>query len=232
MASDELIDEYYKNHYQNVHGQGRLGVANRQMHHALEKGRRRGSFPVTLELGAGNFEHFPFVTHGFEDYVATDIRRPGLQSPTPTATLPEQREVSFVVADANALPFEDGFADRVVAACLLMHLADPRLAVVEAQRVCKPTGVIDFLVPCDPGILMRVFRRVVSEPSAKKSGVLPATYRLVNAVEHLSPFNRVLTLTKSSIEPGRALRVRYFPFSWIHSWNLNAFAIFSIEPKE
>lgn len=232
MNNDELINDYYENHYQNVHSEGRLGQSNRQIHKALEKRRRGGKYAVTLELGAGNFEHFPFVTHGFDKYLATDIRKPALESPTQSSSLPAKGEVSFMVADATALPFEDELAERVVATCLLIHLADPRLAVREWQRVCKPTGVIDFLVPCDPGIVIRTFRRMVSEPGAKKSGVSPAAYRLVNAVEHVSPFNRILTLTRSAIEPSRVLRVRYYPFPWLHSWNLNAFAIFSIEPKK
>ena len=40
-------------------------------------------------------------------------------------------------ADLQALPFEDGTYDRVVANHMLYHLPDPRLGVAELARVVR-----------------------------------------------------------------------------------------------
>jgi hypothetical protein len=56
-------------------------------------------------------------------------------------------------------------------------------------------------------------------------------YGLVHAIDHLNPFTRLWTIAKVAVEPDRRLRVRFFPFPRIPSWNLNAFAVFSIEPR-
>jgi phosphatidylethanolamine/phosphatidyl-N-methylethanolamine N-methyltransferase len=229
----DLVDDYYANHYAQVHGSGSLGAAHRAMHQALERHRSRTRFPTVLEVGAGNLEHYPFVAHSRERYIATDIRTPtrgplveGLQSGDGPADL------TFQLADATRLPYADSSIDRVVAGCLLIHLPDPLAAVIEWQRVCRPGGVIDFLVPCDPGLLSRAFRRMVSEPAAARRGVSRHVYRMVNAIEHVSSFSRVAALAGAAVEPDRDLKTTYYPFPLVPSWNLNAFAVFSVAPAE
>jgi hypothetical protein len=122
--------------------------------------------------------------------------------------------------------------DRIVAGCLAVHLTDPLAAILEWQRVCRPTGVIDFLVPCDPGLLSRAFRRLVSERAAKGRGICSSHFRLVNAIEHVNPFGRVATLTRAALDPSRELKIAYHPFTRLPSWNLNAFAVFTIRPRQ
>jgi ubiquinone/menaquinone biosynthesis C-methylase UbiE len=48
----------------------------------------------------------------------------------------------FSVADATALPFEDGSFDLVTCQTVLMHLEDPHAAVREMARVTKPGGAV------------------------------------------------------------------------------------------
>jgi SAM-dependent methyltransferase len=48
----------------------------------------------------------------------------------------------FEVADVTALPFPDASFDVVFAHTVMMHLADPRAALAEMCRVCKPGGVV------------------------------------------------------------------------------------------
>ena len=45
-------------------------------------------------------------------------------------------------ADLQALPFEDGTYDRVVANHMLYHLPDPRLGVAELARVVRADGLV------------------------------------------------------------------------------------------
>ena len=229
-ASARVLDDYYTKHYERVHSTGCLGGAAAVMHRRLERGRGNTSYPITLELGAGNLEHHPFVEHPHDQYIASDIRIPP-KSQRFVHDVVADRSLHFLAIDALRIPFQDHSVDRIVAGCLLMHLPDPLEVLNEWQRVCRPDGVIDCLVPCDPGVTSRVFRRVVSQRTAKREGVPPQEYRLVHAIDHLNPFTRVWTIAKAAVEPDRRLRVRFFPFPAILSWNLNAFAIFSIEPR-
>ena len=57
---------------------------------------------------------------------------------------PGQAHVSFQVGDAYKLPFADAAFDRVVAAQVLLHLADPWRAVAEMRRVLGPGGLLSI----------------------------------------------------------------------------------------
>lgn len=57
-----------------------------------------------------------------------------------------------VVADLNEpWPFEDNYADRIVAVDLVEHLKDPIHTMNEAWRVLKPGGVFEIVVPSTDG---------------------------------------------------------------------------------
>jgi flavin reductase (DIM6/NTAB) family NADH-FMN oxidoreductase RutF/ubiquinone/menaquinone biosynthesis C-methylase UbiE len=55
--------------------------------------------------------------------------------------------VTYVEAQASALPFPEGSFDRVFIANLLFHLADPGVALREAKRVLRPGGRLVILDP-------------------------------------------------------------------------------------
>jgi ubiquinone/menaquinone biosynthesis C-methylase UbiE len=232
-----LVRAYYDKKYHEVHTMPAFGQIEARMHKALESPRHGQSYPTLLELGVGGFEHFQFIEHAWSRYLAVDLYAPVpermdyVQSRIAETGSKPPRSIEFILADALSLPLEEHSVDRTVATCLLLHLADPFSAVLEWQRVTKPTGVIDALVPCDPGFAVRFFRWAVAERAARKSGVNPSTYRLVNAADHVSSFPRVLELARAAVEPGRALSVRYYPFKFLRSWNVNGFAVFSIQPK-
>jgi SAM-dependent methyltransferase len=183
---------------------------------------------VTVELGAGNFEHLPFVRHDFDEYVCVDLRKP---SAAVLKRLKPYPKASFIVGDAQKVDLPDNYADRVVATCLLMHLPDPIQALREWQRICKPGGIVEFLVPTDPGIAIRLFRRFVSGREVKRAGLTREDYRIISAYDHLSSFHRLLQIARFSTEPSRKLIVRYFPISWLPSFNLNAFAVMRMAPR-
>ena len=128
--------------------------------------------------------------------------------------------------------FEDSSVDRVVATCLLIHLPGPYGAMHEWQRACQPDGVIDVLVPCDPGHRLAVaFRRGVSQRVARKHGRAGRGVRSGQrhrAPQPLQP--RPASWSGRQSTPGRRLEVDYFPFAKVPSWNLNAFAIMRIDP--
>ncbi|MFM1653010.1 methyltransferase domain-containing protein [Brevibacillus sp. B_LB10_24] len=55
-------------------------------------------------------------------------------------SLNQHRHVSFLVADGNALPFEDCVFDAVVFHTVLCHVPSPANFLREAKRVLKPGG--------------------------------------------------------------------------------------------
>jgi SAM-dependent methyltransferase len=50
--------------------------------------------------------------------------------------------VEYAIADAHALPFDDGTFDVVHAHQVLQHLADPVAALAEMRRVARPGGLV------------------------------------------------------------------------------------------
>jgi hypothetical protein len=97
--------------------------------------------------------------------------------------------------------------------------------------VSKKGGVIDLVIPCEPGYLSRIFRRLISVPNARRYDVSKSNYEMVNAIEHVSSFPRTMRIIQNEIETVREFKIRYFPFPFLKSWNLNAFAIVSILGK-
>lgn len=208
---------FYGHHYEKVLRTGAVGQAQDRTHRALEKHAPPEShFPRVLEVGAGSGEHFPFVRHSFDEYVETDLRPRSAQS------LQDPRR-TFEVADAQELPFASGCFDRVVATCLLLHLPDPERALNEWRRVLRPGGQASLLVPCDPGMLVRSLRAVLTAPAVRRSGF--EGYRLFNARDHRNHVGSIDQLVRWAFRADR-LHVSRFPLG-VPSWNLNAFFIYT-----
>ncbi|MHB8696107.1 MAG: methyltransferase domain-containing protein, partial [Solirubrobacteraceae bacterium] len=55
-----------------------------------------------------------------------------------------------VVADAHRLPYADGSVDAIHCEAVLEHLVDPRLAVTEMFRVCRPGAAVYAAPPVMP----------------------------------------------------------------------------------
>ncbi len=227
---DEIIREYYNSKYSNIHTKRLLGKANKKFHVKLEKKVGQRDFPRTLELGVGNFEHLPYVK-GNTIYFGLDLRPLDFAAFQKVTRQDSKKSIHYVQSDATLLPFADESFDRVIVTCVLMHLNDPINALIEWQRVCREYGEIHFLVPCDPGILMRLFRFFVSEKSARRYDVNADTYRLINAAEHVSSFPRLDILIKNSLVGEKILVREFYPFNFLKSWNLNAFCVYRIIPK-
>lgn len=225
----ERMAEYSDTVRGRIHASGCFGAANSRMHRALERGLDRSSFAEVLEVGAGDLDHLPHVRHACSRYVAIDLRPPS-SGIDPEALRPRNvGRLEVVQMDGQALGFDDAAFDRVVATCVLMHMEQPVLALNEWIRVTRPGGRIDLLVPCDPGLVLRLFRWFVNERAAQRFGVSRREYRLLNALDHVSSFARLHELARFVVEDDHdlSLRSRYLPFR-IPSWNLNGFAVLTI----
>jgi SAM-dependent methyltransferase len=92
----------------------------------------------TLDLGCGEGRVGRALIPLGHRLVAVD------SSPGMVALAAETQEA--LVADATALPFEDGAFDLVVAFMSLMDMDDPDAALAEAARVLEPGGRLCFCV--------------------------------------------------------------------------------------
>lgn len=216
----KIVEDYYKTSYAQIHGDSKLSKADKTFHKLLEKPHGKDDqFSNVLEIGSGNYEHLKYLRHIFETYTCVDLR-------TPTRESPERfkDKVVFMQADATNLPFDDESFERVLSTCLLMHLPSPIEALEEWDRVLKPGGVLEFMVPCEPGFALTAFQRIFSEKNAESNGVNAKTYRLINAYDHISSFPRLKTIAEAIFKEN--VVIDYFPFGALKSYNLNAFGIF------
>jgi ubiquinone/menaquinone biosynthesis C-methylase UbiE len=98
-----------------------------------------------LDVGCGTGDYLrvmaPLVAPGEAigiDLSAELVRRAGLLS------LADQPNLSFQVADVYDLPFANASFDRVTAAQVMLHLADPWNALTELRRVLVPGGRVSI----------------------------------------------------------------------------------------
>jgi len=76
---------------------------------------------------------------------------------------PHGTHVTFMLADAHAIPAPDGDFDKVIALALLPHLSDKARALKEFHRVLKPGGLLVIAHQMGREVLDRLHGRS-SEP--------------------------------------------------------------------
>lgn len=222
-----IVDAYYENFYNLVHRKDQAKRANDTLQTDLEKTRNDETYSNVLEVGAGELFHLTSVKHQFERYIAVDIRQPTSMEgwvEINEPILPENAGRFFFKGDANSVDFPDSTFDRLVATCLLMHLNDPLSGLLEWRRLVKPGGVLDILIPCDPGLAVRLYRTLVSRRKAKRLGF--DYFDLVNALDHLHPVSSLITIAKYAFKEDD-LRIDWYPFR-LSSWNLNSHAVLRV----
>jgi ubiquinone/menaquinone biosynthesis C-methylase UbiE len=130
------------------------------------------------------------------------------------------------LGNAERLDFNNQTFDRIIATCVLAHLQNPELALKEWKRVLKPNGVIGIYVPCEPGIALRVFRRIFTLPKTRKLGF--EGYVLCNARDHIHSAQNLNTLIEHIFKHSKKrMFARPLP---IKTWYFNLFLYFEIKP--
>jgi len=199
---------------------GGIGTkATSSTHRKMEKNLKGRHFSDVLELGGGNGEHLDFVSHGFDRYTLVDIRPTDL----PKKWSQDSRIVSLI-ANAEHLPFEDNSIDRVVVPCLLHHVDHPELVLNEINRVLKDAGEATIFLTCDPGLAVRVLRRITTRRIAKRLGF--HGYDLMIAREHRNHVGSLLQMTRYVFR-NRRIQENWQPFH-LPSWNLNGYVVLTI----
>lgn len=188
--------------------------------------RSRGGEKV-LELGSssGEFSSKALKQLEWKEYVALDLN-PGETDPELFSELKAGYGpgLRFVQANAELLPFEDGYFGVTFSTCLLAHVSDPSKVISEALRVTKPGGSVVFLLPTDPGILNQLTKRLVTYPRMRKHGISMPAYTY--ALGHVHPFHNLLARLRFELN-GVRWKARYRPF-FLPSYHLNLWVIVSI----
>lgn len=205
-------------------GEDLASWATRFIQSSIERNLPKGYFETVLEIGGGEGFHLEHLKHEFNLYYLTDVQ---LRDLTPYAQdLRKSGRLNYVRANARNLPFDSETFDRTVIMCVLHHLGGVEKVLREAHRVTKPNGLISIYLPCDPGMLYRILRKVFTRGKARK---LKIDYDYVNAMEHFGSFASINTLIKRVFCDDKVKIIR-FPFG-IPSWNLNIFYTYQIIRK-
>jgi SAM-dependent methyltransferase len=213
-------NEFYENSFDGLYATGFTGFLKGIVHKLMESPFRNSRDEKILEVGAGSGIHLKYVNKMFNEYYMTDI-----VIDQDFKFQDSQRKLVIMEQDAQNLDFENDNFDRVIATCLIAHLDDPIRALGEWRRVTKNKGDITIYVPCEPGILLRLFRFVFILPKSLLRGVSEFNSSIV--LEHRNSYLLVKHSMKKEFE-GDEVKLRRYPFPFL-SWNFNIFAIASIK---
>lgn len=226
MSGSELIREYYQEHYRSAQRSGIQGWGNSLIDVRIERLTKRPAGAKVLEIGASSGEHFAFVDREpkIERYVGLDIA-PGITEPELAKKLTEAGLIELVSGDAEAIPFDDDYFDLSVSTCVLAHVANPERVYEELLRVTKPGGRIVIGMPCDPGVINRLVKVLVTYRALRKAGV--DNPRLTYAREHVNAVGNLVVLARHVFRTHR-FKVHYFPLL-IPSWNANLALVMTVD---
>lgn len=222
---DRLYD-YYASKYTKSQRKGIQGWGNSLIDVQLDKLSKRDDVReeggVWLEIGASSGEHFyrfSRINRKRKVYIGVDLM-PGVSDPELFNTLQDiDSGIVFIAGDVSNLPFLENSIDVIISTCVMAHVINPEKVFLELRRVLKPKGSLTVVMPCDPGILNRFIKVIITYRQMKKNGVLKP--RLTYALGHVNSINNLIEIAKDVFE-NDDIKFNYLPFK-LSSWNFNLF---------
>lgn len=148
----------------------------------------------TLEIGAGLGEHAKYEDLTRQEYHFLEYRKEFCDE-----IKKRFPHLGVHCADIHQrIPFEDHSLDRVVAVHVLEHLVNLPVALKEIDRVLKPEGVLDIVIPCEGGVAHTLGRKVSAERLFKKNFKMDFTP--IHKNEHVNTFEEIMAVLDDSFK--------------------------------
>lgn len=165
----------------------------------------------TLEVGAGigNHLHYEEITH--QDYYCIEIRNNMIKE-----IKKKFPKITCIKGDIQKkTDFDNNYFDRVHAIHVLEHLPNLPKCIEEIYRLIKPRGIFQIVIPCDPGLLYSIARKISAERIFKNK--FKMDYKWFIEREHINSPEEILFIIKDKF---KIIHKKYFPFL-IPSINFN-----------
>jgi ubiquinone/menaquinone biosynthesis C-methylase UbiE len=129
---------------------------------------RPGSFCMEIGCGRGEGTKLIFRTFFPRRVDAIDIDPEMVDLARERRARPRARQISFLVADAQHLPYGDARFDAVFNFGIIHHLEDWRLGIREVARVLVKGGALYFEEIYPPLYANRLFRHLLAHPTKNR----------------------------------------------------------------
>ena len=221
------VGHFYSKYYGLVLRSELVGVAQDRTHRAIEKRwNKHDVFEQVLEVGAGAGDYRKFDSHQYQIYYETDIRFTNVSSNSDSNLMQDLLESNLIreLSGETQLYYKDAMFYRVIATCLLLHLEKLEIALCELRRVTKELGIISILVPCEPGLFLRISRKLMTARKARQLGF--QGYGLFNAQDQINYLTEMDQLIRFVFEKDK-IQVSRLSFRW-PNWNFNLYYVYTI----
>ena len=200
------------------------------LHRYMDQSLLKKEYKNALEVGSGSLEHLRFSKKiKFHSYTATDILyndQKFVKKIQKNLKLPNVSQLKIEYGNAESLKYPKSSFDVLIATCVLIHLGNPEAALLNWKNLIKKGGELIIYVPCEPGIILRLGRRIAVSPKHRKIGIF--NYPLICAREHRTSLNVLNEYIKEVFSEDR-VRIHTWPIMALKAWNFNLAYVYHIK---
>ena len=176
----------------------------------------------TLEIGAGIGNHLYYERLLNKNYYCIEIRNNMIQE-----IKKKFPQVTCIKGDIQKKTnFDNNYFNKIHAIHVLEHLPNLPKCIDEIYRLIKPNGIFQVVIPCDPGFLYSIARKISAERIFKKK--FKMNYKWFIEREHINTPEEILFLIKNKF---KIIDKKYFPFL-IPSINFNLCLGLTLKPHK
>lgn len=138
----------------------------------------------------------------------------------------ENFKIKMICGNATSLPFKKSSIDQILAIYLLEHLKDLKGCIKEVRRVLKSNGKFLIALPSEGGFLYKVGRYFTTKRYMERKFDIDYDEIIKN-----SHINNYPEIQKELLDEFNFEKISFLPFSFLPSYDLNAFVCIQASPK-